>query len=554
VLGGWIFGFSPYMVASLEGLPHLAFVAVVPLVVLLVVRHVEGTLGDRAFVGLTAVALATQFAVSTEVFATLALLGGVVLFGALALAGDRRAALRRTVGALALAFAGALLIVSPLLFCAFFRGHVTPDYALHGGGTDLAGWVVPNARLVAFAPGGHDYARGLGYLGVPLVGIVLAFAVQRRGDRTGRVALLAFAVAAVAALGPKLSVAGWATGVPLPWRLVDGLPALRYAIPGRLSMFIFLAAAVIVALWLAGGPRWRWAVAGAACLALLPNVVGSTVWRIHLRDPSFFTTDLHRRHLTADDRVLVIPVVYRSLRWQAEAGFAYRMAGGGFANSPPVYAREPLWKSLSYGSTGADEGDALYQYVHHLRVTAIVVDRAYPGPWRSLLGTLGVAPTEVGGVGLYRLGPGARVAPPGRPAAHAGVFHLDARGIGGPGGARYRVVPGAPAGVLEAAVARGSAFRFSGWAGRALGGPPARTVALFSGRRFAGSARIGLERTDVTSKFPALAHPGWTLVVPLRALQDRGERPPLRVYALDARHRALALPVACGPGQAYQPC
>ena len=31
-----------------------------------------------------------------------------------------------------------------------------------GGGTDIAGWVVPDARLLAFAPAGHNYARGLG--------------------------------------------------------------------------------------------------------------------------------------------------------------------------------------------------------------------------------------------------------------------------------------------------------------------------------------------------------------------------------------------------------
>src|SRR3954447_5503483 len=66
-VGGFVFGFSSYVVVELQGLHHLAFVALVPVVVLLVVRRIDGSLGERRFVVLVALALAAQLLVSTEV-------------------------------------------------------------------------------------------------------------------------------------------------------------------------------------------------------------------------------------------------------------------------------------------------------------------------------------------------------------------------------------------------------------------------------------------------------------------------------------------------------
>jgi hypothetical protein len=73
--GGYVFGFSPYMLLNLTGAPNLAFTALIPVLVWLVLRHVEGRIGPRGFVVATAVALAAQLSISTEVLATATLFG-----------------------------------------------------------------------------------------------------------------------------------------------------------------------------------------------------------------------------------------------------------------------------------------------------------------------------------------------------------------------------------------------------------------------------------------------------------------------------------------------
>src|SRR5207302_4937100 len=50
LVGGYIFGFSPYVLVHLTGGPYLALVALLPVFVLLVVARVQGSIGPRAFV------------------------------------------------------------------------------------------------------------------------------------------------------------------------------------------------------------------------------------------------------------------------------------------------------------------------------------------------------------------------------------------------------------------------------------------------------------------------------------------------------------------------
>jgi hypothetical protein len=96
LLGGYLFGFSPYMLYQLRGAPQLALMALAPVLVLLTVRHVQGSLSGRAFVVAMTAAFTAQILTSTEVFATAVLFGGLTLAAAYLLYAERREALRRT--------------------------------------------------------------------------------------------------------------------------------------------------------------------------------------------------------------------------------------------------------------------------------------------------------------------------------------------------------------------------------------------------------------------------------------------------------------------------
>ena len=74
------------------------------------------------------------------------------------------------------------------------------------------------------------------------------------------------------ALGSRLVVAGHRTWLELPWTLVDDLPLASHALPARAFVLVWLALAVIVALFLARGGRVRWLVFGLMALTLAPSL------------------------------------------------------------------------------------------------------------------------------------------------------------------------------------------------------------------------------------------------------------------------------------------
>lgn len=405
LVGGYLFGFSPYMLGHLVGAPQLALVALLPVFVLLVLRHVEGSLSGRAFVGATAVALAAELLISTEVAATSVLFGAIALAVAFGLFPERRAALRRTLELIVGAGLAAALLVSPLLFYVLFRPYAAPEQALRPFPADLLSFVVPNRFIGLHVPGAAPgYASGFAYLGLPLLALVGIFAWRQRHSRAAQLMTILVGVGFVASLGGRLVIAGHNTHVPLPWALFAELPGLRYAIPLRFSVFMFLPVAVIVARWLSERPSaGRWALALLAVLFIAPRV-GNVGWNTkHVTDPAFFASGQYRAYIKRSDRLLTIPNWGPNTRWQANAGFRFSLAGGYLGAFPRSYTRYPTWLTLQTGRLSPDYRAQLRRYVRDKGVTAIVVDKRYLGPWRRLFGTLGVRPLDTGGVLFYRL-------------------------------------------------------------------------------------------------------------------------------------------------------
>jgi hypothetical protein len=402
--GGYVFGFSPYMLLNLTGAPNLAFTALLPVLVWLVLRYVEGRIGPRGFVVATAVALAAQLSISTEVLATATLFGAVALALAAALMADMRPALRETAVLLVLAYVGAAILASPFLYF-FLTGQHYPAGATNFN-ADVAAYVLPSPRMAitrhapAFA--GADTQP---YLGLPLIAALVAGAWLGRRRRSVQLLVGVLVAAALCSLGTHIYVAGHRTGVPGPWWLLGRLPILRYAIPVRLSVYVALAAAVMTAIFLSGADRApaRWALAVLAVAFILPDI-GNAAWNTPVRDPAFFAHNTYRRYLAPTDRVLTIPAWGPNARWQADTGFAFTLAAGYRGNPfPASYTRYPIWNTFLTGQLPPGYAAQLRRFVRAKGVSAVIVDATAAGPWRRLFGTLGVRPVTVGGVVLYRL-------------------------------------------------------------------------------------------------------------------------------------------------------
>jgi hypothetical protein len=325
---------------------------------------------------------------------------------------ELRPRVARTGGLVALAYACMGVIVSPLLYYTLFKAGTEPKISAQVYSTDLENFVVPT--ILTRAGGGHfhsishsftgNLSEQGGYLGIPLLVIVGLFAA-RRGKRAGDwVLVTCFVVAAVLALGPLLHVAGTRTGVSMPWEPVTHVPLVRHAIPDRFVAYSFLAAAIMLALWLAGRPRLgRWLLAALAIAALVPN---RELRQYHesYSPPRFITHAVYTHWLHPGDRVLVLPFRGgRAMRWQAQSKMRFSLVGGYAQHLPRSYSRFPIVAALESNAPSGGAESQLARFLAAKRVTAILVDKRHRGAWPLILQRLRVPPIEVGGVLLYRV-------------------------------------------------------------------------------------------------------------------------------------------------------
>src|SRR5258706_15185346 len=118
-----------------------------------------------------------------------------------------------------------------------------------------------------------------------------------RGRDVVMVTTVAAVVLAILSLGPQLHVAGHVSRLPLPWKAVSVVPLLGSALPSRLFVYVDLAAAlllavfvneVVVSAWRRGRARLRLASGGALALVaatLLPGLAGAALIEV----PQFFS-------------------------------------------------------------------------------------------------------------------------------------------------------------------------------------------------------------------------------------------------------------------------
>lgn len=372
-IGGLTFGFSPYMIGQTasEHL-HLCFIAIPPLIFLVLYELCTGHRGSPAKLGILLAALiVVQFFISTEVLATT---GIVAVLALITTAVVCRHSVRARLPSLlkGLAWAGGLslvLLAYPAWFAIDGTGHVSGALQLvpQGYRADLLGTFVPNSVML-LSP--HSLTRTSdhftnsiyengSYLGVPLVLVSLVAVVRLRRRAivvitaiTGAAALLlSLGGALVVSKPPQVSSNGNAVGrVPLPEALFQHLPALSNLIPARFAAYVALAAAILLAIFLdevrtvlsARNRERALPVRGVSVLApvlismvcLIPIVPTAPLTTIgDLGVPLYFTSDAVNR-IPAGSVALLYPypteVVSRPQVWQATAGINFRVPGGYF--------------------------------------------------------------------------------------------------------------------------------------------------------------------------------------------------------------------------------
>jgi hypothetical protein len=428
--GGYLFGFSAYMLGQLVGGHlHMTSVFLLPLMALVVLRYVEGDLTGRGLPLRLGPLLALQFSFSTEIAFTLTL----VLLSALGLAFVVAPSVRARLRSLPLALAGAYglagVLLSPLLWFMLANFRDEPYNPVSPGeySSDLLNFVVPT-ELVAVGAGwadtiarhftGHIEEQGA-YLGVPALVVVGWFAVLAWRTEAARFLVVTVLGVAFISFGASLHVQGRQV-VGLPWEHVGYLTLFNSMLPVRLCVYVALGVSVIVAMWAASRdvPRWvRVVLPALAVLALLPDL-GVDRWSSTPGGPAFITDGTYRSCLRPGENTLILPFGGRgnSMLWQAETDFRFRMASGYVSAVPPEEFRHPaaVEAIATYGELPAGDVAALREYLRLKQVSVILVEQGpvsdwvagvlhyRPNHWPGLL--RGIAePESIGGVLVYRL-------------------------------------------------------------------------------------------------------------------------------------------------------
>ena len=419
VLGGYIFGFSPYMLGQV--LTHLDLVAVfpVPLIVLLTLKRLDGEVSARRFAVLLAALLVVEFLCFPEIFATITIVGGFALLLALILfRSDVRA---RLTGLIAPALVGYLMasaVLSMYLYYLLARGFPhAPIWKPGLSSADLLAFLVPTETVMlgtarAATEITHTFQSDIydngAYLGIAIIIFVEVFRRRYWREPVGKLLTIMFVVLVIAAMGPSLHVAG-RQGFWMPWAIVERLPIVSIALPIRFMMYAFLLLAIMAAMWFAASTASRilkCVVAAVIMLSIAPNLHAS-FWVTALDIPAFFTEKTYATELEPREIILPLPWGQRgnSMYWQLESDMYFRMAGGWTGIAPFEFARMPVANYFYGGIDLPEAGDQLKAYIARFGVQAIIADpiEANFETFKQTLDSLGVAGLNEKGVWIYKI-------------------------------------------------------------------------------------------------------------------------------------------------------
>ena len=423
ILAGYIYGFSAYELGQLVGHLNLVYAFVPVMLVHLMLRYVDGEVSRRRTLVVATVLLLVQFGLSTEMLFDMGCLVPVVLAVSFLVMPQHR---RKVIEILVILVIAAVVMG---LICSYYiyqqlRGPAETSGRASGYPADLLSYLFPTPT---FRLGGNrfisltnqfvtpDFAEQDNYLGVPLIGILLAYMFGSWRLRGTKVIAVGTLAAFILSLGVTLTIAGQQTfHLPYDWLLK--LPLFNETTPTRYGLFVSLGAALAAALWISWARGrtnviWRWLVGLAAVAFLLPAHQRSG-WVRAPGQPTFFTTSTYKKYVKRNEIVMTIPYSQGGdeMLWQADTGMYFRLAGGYMGYPPPWEANIPIIHYQLYFGAPTPPADGVSQLrslvaSHHIGV--VLVQQTSALNWPILLHQAGFHLTATtGGIEVYDPPPG----------------------------------------------------------------------------------------------------------------------------------------------------
>jgi hypothetical protein len=344
LIGGALYALSPYVASHTTLHLDLIYVWAPPLFLIILDELVARRRYRPELLGVAlGVMGGIQVLTFEEILATCAVAGAVLLLVLAIVIHDRSAiaaSTRRLLRAAVPGLAAFLLIAGYPLAVQFagpqqVHGAVQPTAVFS---MDLLNVILPTPYQF-FAPDSATaisrhfsglYHEATGYIGLPLL-LVLAWVVfDRRRDRRVIAAAAVGLVMLVFSLGPELHIGGVSQHVPMPWLPIGSLPLLEHALPARLTLYAWLAIAVLIALAIDRATALerrsaglRLAAIGLGLVFVLPAPASSSTTPV----PTFFAS-WEQQGIADSDIVLFAP-------WFTNGAGADPMLWAAFAEARP---------------------------------------------------------------------------------------------------------------------------------------------------------------------------------------------------------------------------
>jgi Bacterial Ig domain len=297
-VGGLLYGFGAYALYFADDLLFLVFVPLPPLFFLLLHEILVRQRWRAATAGaLLGVVCSIQFFIWSEILVSMVVMG-LITTAIFLLSHRHRVAELWLYAARALTYslgAGVVLLMPAVLFTLLgpqnTHGSPVSSADMSKFPSDLLSAIVPSSQwlttsgLTRIANTRLIYATPE-YIGIPLIVVLVSFAVLFRKRKAilfaGAMALVAF----VLSLGPRLWIDGHETRLPLPFVVFAHLPLVDGLVPVRFSLYTALFAAAMFSMGLdelwrrlharSGhallSPSWR-AFASAVCVVIVAVVI-----------------------------------------------------------------------------------------------------------------------------------------------------------------------------------------------------------------------------------------------------------------------------------------
>ena len=339
LIGGYLFGFSSFIVGEqLQEHLHLTAAFLIPIVALVLIRYVREELSGRGLAWRLGLLIAAQLSISTEMTLIMTIATAFALALAWVFVPARRARVVSGLVPIVAAYGIAAVAVAPLVVYILTGFRNSSFDAASNSSTDLANFLFPTSSngllggSFTSISAHFDPVEAADYLGLPTLVIIALYAWGARRSAVGRFLVAALLLTAFISIGDVLRIDGHLVGT-LPWSLARHLPLLQNVRPVRISIYLSLVAAVIVALWLSTAKGQIYSRPYLLPLLAVAFLVPA-FWQDDFRHPvqrwAFFTDGLDKQCIPEGETVAAFPwsATGPFMLAQAESGFRFRIAGG----------------------------------------------------------------------------------------------------------------------------------------------------------------------------------------------------------------------------------